>query len=70
MNRVLMSVCLGVSLATALCGFAPGQSKSANPATPKAASPNAEDQVVQLERDWLAADAKGGRRRAAPDYCR
>ena len=59
MNRVLMSVCLGVSLATALCGFAPGQSKSANPATPKAASPNAEDQVVQLERDWLAANAKG-----------
>ena len=59
MNHVLIIVCLVVSLATVLCGFAPGQSQSANPATPMAASPKAEDQVVQLERDWLAADAKG-----------
>ena len=59
MNRVLIIVCLVVSLATVLCGFAPGQSQSANPATPMAASPKAEDQVMQLERDWLAADAKG-----------
>ena len=51
MNRVLIIVCLVVSLATVLCGFAPGQSQSANPATPMAASPKAEDQVVQLERD-------------------
>ena len=59
MNRVLMLVCLMVSLSTVLCGFASGQSQSANPATPKSASPNAEGQVAQLERDWLAADAKG-----------
>ena len=59
MNRVLMMVCLVVSLTAVLCGFASRQSPSANPATPKSASPRAEDQVVQLERDWLAADAKG-----------
>jgi len=59
MNRVLMMVCLVVSLTAVLCGFASCQSPSANPATPKSASPRAEDQVVQLERDWLAADAKG-----------
>jgi len=59
MNRVLMIVCLVVSLTMVLCGFAPGQSQSAKPSTPKAASPKVEDQVVQLERDWLAADAKG-----------
>jgi len=49
-------VCLG----TALCGFA--QSLSTKP----------EEQVAQLERDWLAADAKGDvvtlQRIIAPDF--
>lgn len=51
MNRVVVNVCLVVSLTVALCGFMSGQAA--------ASDAKAEDQVVQLERDWLAADGKG-----------
>jgi ketosteroid isomerase-like protein len=48
-------VCLAVIvLATVLCGFAQAQAASNTKPTNKD-----EDQVAQLERDWLAADAKG-----------
>jgi ketosteroid isomerase-like protein len=59
MKRLLMIMCLVFSLTMTLPAFAPDQSKPANTATSNSASPKAEDQVVQLERDWLAADAKG-----------
>jgi ketosteroid isomerase-like protein len=64
-NRVLVMVCLFVMcLVTALCGVAQGQ------ATTSSAKP--EDQVAQLERDWLAADGKGDvaalRRIVADDF--
>ena len=42
----ILTVCLAVAL-----GFAQGQ--------PATANGSAEDQVAQLERDWLAADARG-----------
>jgi hypothetical protein len=61
MISVRRAVFLGlVCLGTALCGFA--QSISTKP----------EDQVAQLERDWLAADARGDvatlQRIIAPDF--
>ena len=42
-------------LAAVLCGFAQAQAASNTKPTNK----DVEDQIAQLERDWLAADAKG-----------
>ena len=52
MRSFKFSLCLGLFVyAGVLCRLAPGQAGPAN------AKP--EDQVLQLERDWLAADGKG-----------
>jgi ketosteroid isomerase-like protein len=51
-NRVLMMVCLVIlCVSTALCGLLQGQAATSGP--------KPEEQVAQLERAWLAADAKG-----------
>jgi ketosteroid isomerase-like protein len=55
-------LCFVLVFIAALCGPAPAQ----------ASNPKSEDQVAQLERDWLAADANGDaaalRRIVADDF--